>query len=195
MYLNFNLIDKKGLSVVSVLLLQAVKQQKFENNETVIMNLEVLMNGTISTLTSLNYIKSIKGNKRDSELSKLRITSMGQDFLDNIETPEINDDDVLLFDWVKKLYLDRGKEVGNAKKAKQYISQFRVHSGIDKNKLAILLREFLLDDDAQNFSMRVDYIFWKPSNVFQTRFELENSRLWKYYEKRKNFFIGKFQTV
>ena len=54
------------------------------------------------------------------------------------------------------------------------------------------LFEFILDDSEQDWSFKLEFVFWKPSNLFQTKFVLEDSRLWKYYNKKKAYFDKKF---
>jgi hypothetical protein len=76
-----------------------------------------------------------------------------------------------------------------------YIALFRVQSGIEKNHLAILLDEFVKDDNNMEYNNRLEYAFFKASNVFQTKFELDQSRLYTYYLKRKQYFDSVFSKV
>lgn len=195
MYINFKLLKEKGLAPVDVMFLQMIKQQKFENLET---HLEIMLKPAPNYVTAAverGWVSFVKGKAKDSELSKMRIADAGQKLLDDIETPLIEEQDIIVFEWVKKIYLKDNKEVGNQKKAKSNIANFRVHSGISGNCLAALLRDFLKDEEAQAWSMKVEFIFWKPENLYQTKFDLNASRLWHYYEKRKEYFDAKFKQI
>ncbi len=78
---------------------------------------------------------------------------------------------------------------------KMYIALFRVHSGIEKNHLAALLEKFVKDESNMEFNFRLEYAFFKPTNVFQVKFELDQSRLYMYYLKNKRVFDQIFEQV
>lgn len=191
-YINFKLLQDRKLSTNDFILLQLIKQQKNEDLESFIKEAVCDDISSLDRFFNLDLITSIKGDKKKSSFSKLRLTNKGSELLNDIETVEIEEQDVILFDWIKNIYLSNGKDVGNSKKAKTNIAFFRTHSGISKNNLAILLKYFLNDEKAQSFSLRVDYVFWKPTNVFQSKFDLNDSKLYQYYLMRKDFFDEKF---
>ncbi len=193
MYINYKLARAKGIDVGYIMILQMCKQQKFEDLSE---NLSIICTQKEETLTKMidaGYVTSIKGKAKDSPWSKYRITDKGLEILEAIETPEVTEEDLILYDWAKKVYEKRGKEIGNAKKTKLYIALFRVNSSITGNNLAKLIKAFLDDKDCQEYSHRLEYVFFKPSNVFQVKFDLENSRLYQYYLKNKATFDVQFE--
>jgi hypothetical protein len=192
MYINFKLLNKKGFEVLDLILLQLAKQNKSEDLSS---DISLYSLNRIENLVSKGYLTYIKGNKSDSEFQRLRLTKSGSNFLEDIETPEVLEEDLLLFDWISDVYSSLGKDIGNKKKTKMYIAQFRVQSGIEKNHLAILLDEFVKDDNNMEYNMKLEFAFFKPSNVFQVKFELEQSRLYTYYTKRKSFFDNIFSKL
>jgi hypothetical protein len=192
MYINFKLLNKKGLSPVDLIILQLAKQNKNEDLEADLSLQDV---NRIDILEGFGFVDYIKGDKKQSKLSKLRLTKSGGNLLDDLETPEILPEDILLFDWISDVYMQLGKQIGNKKKTKMYIALFRVHSGIEKNHLAALLEKFVKDESNMEFNFRLEYAFFKPTNVFQVKFELDQSRLYMYYLKNKRVFDQIFEQV
>lgn len=191
MYINFELLKEKDLDIKSVLLLQACSQNRTEDlGEFMSKNWNPL---DIQLLYKKGLIEFIKGKKNQSDFSKARATKRGKDVLDELETPLINSDDLRVFDWLEKVYKDSGKEVGNRKKTKMYIALFRVHSQIDRNKLGLLINSFLKDDSQMEYSHRMEYLFFKPSSVFQVKFDIEQSRLYQFYLNSKEAFDNAFK--
>jgi hypothetical protein len=194
MYINFDLMCKWGLSPIDVINLQLISQNKTESLEEVITNnisLEVLDKYQKSEYVSLVKAK----NKADTIQNRIRLTSKGSDLLETLQVPEVNEDDLKLYDWLESIYKAEDKEIGNRKKTKLYIALFRAHSGIDRNKLAYLCKSFMNDSSQFEWSKRLEYLFFKPSNAFSVRFDIEQSSLYRYYLKHKTSFDNKFQTL
>lgn len=194
MYVNFDLMCKWGLSPIDVINLQLISQNKTESLEEVITNnisLEVLDKYQKSEYVSLVKAK----NKADTIQNRIRLTSKGSDLLETLQVPEVNEDDLKLYDWLESIYKVEDKEIGNRKKTKLYIALFRAHSGIDRNKLAYLCKSFMNDSSQFEWSKRLEYLFFKPSNAFSVRFDIEQSSLYRYYLKHKTSFDNKFQTL
>lgn len=183
-YINVNMLAKYELSMNDYLLLQFARQQKSEDLSTIIE--EVVNNGaSLENLVLKEYIYSVKGLKKDSSNRKLRTTPKGNKVLEDIHTVGIEDQDVVVWDWLATTYKKEGKSLGNKNKGKFFLAQFRAQSGLEKNDLVILCEAFIADDSNMEYSHRLDYVFFKPPNVFTTRFDLEQSRLWHYYNKHK----------
>ena len=195
MYINFKLMATKGITPGDVMLLQMVKQQKLEDLSPNIETLCGKKEDYLQKLIDRGYIETIRGKKDDSIYKRARISKKGSEVLDAIETPLVNEDDLQLFDWISGVYKKRGKEVGNAKKTKSYLANFRVHSGIEKNCLAFLLKSFIDDEKEQEYSHILQNVFFKGDNVFSTKFDIEQSRLYRYYLKNKTIFDEKFKTL
>lgn len=195
MYINFKYSASKNLKIGDIFILQMCKQQMYEDLS---IELEGLCSGSGKLLEKLfdkGYLHIIKGKKDDTIWHKARLSAKGKELLDDIETPEVIDEDIVIFEWLKKVYLKREKLVGNAKKCKSYISFFRVNSGIRGNCLAHLAKAFLDDDEQQQWSIRLDYVFFKAPNAFSTRFDLEESKLYKYYSNNKAKFDAEFEKI
>lgn len=194
MYINFKYMKEKDISIDEVIFLQMAKQQRYEDLGHDIRNFERSTKPMRNNMEIKGLIRFVKESKGIIE-SRIRITPDGDKFLSNIETPEVLEQDLILFEWVKKVYKERGKKIGNMKKTKMYIALFRTHSGINKNRLVFLIKKFLEHEDSQKFSHVAEYVFFKPPSAYSTKFDLEESKLWKFYVAYKEHFDEAFKTV
>jgi hypothetical protein len=194
MYINFEIAKKRGLSPTDVVNLQLISQNKTEKLEEIITDNIPL--SVLNWYQELEYVTLVKAkNKSDSIQNRIRLSSKGNDLLEDLQVPQINDDDLQLYEWLERTYQKEGKELGNRKKTKLYISLFRVNSGIDRNKLALLCKAFMNDSSQFEWSKRLEFLFFKPGNVFSVKFDLEQSKLYQYYIKHKEHFDNKFAKI
>ena len=193
MHINFKILESYGLIPDDVICLQAIFQNKTEDNELLLISIYTVEK--IEKFEKSELVKYISGTKKSSKFKLVRLSDKGSKILDEIQIPQINTDDLDIFGWLEGIYKNSGKEIGNAKKTKSLISQFRVNSGIERNHLAYLCRVFINDEKEMEYSKKLEFLFWKPSNLFQTKFDIEQRRLYQYYLKRKEAFDAKFLTI
>lgn len=185
MYINFNNFEKSGLSSDELILLCAIKQ---ENTAFIEGFLDLL-----PALEEKGLTKEIKGTKKQSSIEKLRLSDKGKTLLEKLEEIEVSEDTEVIFNWLSEYYKKLGKEVGNGSKTKRWIETFAQQSGITRNNLVILCRNFVENEENMQYSHRLEYVFFKPSNMFTTRFSLEESRLYQYYKKHEEQFKNIFE--
>lgn len=193
MYININNLFKLPNPFLLPLLLtlkQAPKKDVTDKVASLIIN-----DADLDILEKEGYIKYLKGKKDDSIIHRMRLGKKGTEFLNKLDEPDVEEQDVKIFEWLSGIYKKRDKQIGNGKKTKRLIASFREKSGIEKNELAFLCNTFISDDDEQEWSFKLEFVFWKPTNMFQTKFVLEDSRLWKYYNKRRQFFDKEFKNL
>jgi DNA-binding PadR family transcriptional regulator len=194
MYINFQLAKTKGLTPTDVANLQLIYQNKLESLWEIIT--ETVSLQTLDRYQQLGYVTLVKAkNKSDSIQNRVRLSKKGNEVLEDLQVPEVNSDDLQLYDWLESIYQKEDKEIGNRKKTKLYIALFRVQSGIDRNKLALLCKTFMNDSSQFEWSKRLEYLFFKPGNVFSVKFDLEQSKLYQYYIKHKEHFDNKFAKI
>lgn len=194
MYINFEIAKKRGLSPTDVVNLQLISQNKTEKLEEIITDNIPL--SVLNWYQELEYVTLVKAkNKSDSIQNRIRLSSKGNDLLEDLQVPQINDDDLQLYEWLERTYQKEGKELGNRKKTKLYIALFRVNSSIDRNKLALLCKAFMNDSSQFEWSKKLEFLFFKPGNVFSVKFDLEQSKLYQYYIKHKEHFDNKFAKI
>lgn len=183
MYINFKEFEKSNLSTDELVTLCALKQ----NNTT-------YLEANSDTLEQLEYeglVKEIKGFKKLSKYEKVRISDEGKKLLEKLEGIEVSEDTEIIFNWLSDYYKGLGKEVGNASKTKRWIEHFAQKSGIKRNNLVKLCKAFVSDENNMEYSHRLEYIVFKPKTVYQTKFSLEDSRLFQFYMKSKKHFDEK----
>jgi ribosomal protein S8 len=194
MYINFKLGASKGLSIADIGLLQAISQNRTED-----LALVLELDPSLTLLDNLDeegYVSYVKKKKKsDKFTSTIRLTDKGKGILNDLAVPELNDDDVRIYEWLANIYKSTGREIGNTKKTKGYIAMFRAHSGIEQNQLAFLCRRFIDDESQFEWSKRLEYLFWKPSNLFAVRFDINQSKLFQYYERHKGKFDEQFKKL
>lgn len=192
MYINFQLLQTKGLSTHNLMALIAIKQNKSEDLADMCEALVGLDLPFLEQQELVTYVKAKR--KSDTKFNLIRLSSKGQKLLDDLETPEILEQDIIIFDWLAESYRANGKTVKNGKQCKRWIALFRVHSGIQKNALVTLANNFMADSDQQKWSQVLDYVFFKPESAFNVRFDLESSKLYKYYLDNKDYYDQIFST-
>lgn len=194
MYINFEIAKKRGLTPTDVANLQLISQNKTDSLWGIIT--ETVSLQTLDRYQNLGYITLIKAkNKADTIQNRVRLSTKGSELLEDLQVPQINDDDLQLYTWLESIYKKEGKELGNRKKTKLYVALFRSHSGIDRNKLALLCKAFMNDTSQFEWSKRLEYLFFKPSNVYAVKFDIEQSKLYQYYLKHKQTFDNKFAKI
>lgn len=176
MYVNFSVFSKSGLEPQDLYFLAGIKQVDKEV-------LEKITGDTFNRLEGLSLLKSIKGKKGDNPVYNIRLSDKGKRLLEDIGTPDVEEEDEKIFEWLKNHYLGLGKEIGNGAKTKRHIRDFRVASGIEKNNLIKVVLDFLAENEER--SNKLEYIFYYPKTVYATKFDLEESWLWNHFIKNR----------
>ncbi len=194
MYINFELLYKKGLDEFDVVPLLIINQQRGEKN------LHKNLSSSVNKQRLLKYkemdlITKIKGRNADPPLSKVRLTKKGKKLLNDIQCAYVKNEDIILFDWLEKIYKKLEKTIGNKKRTKEGIAQFRSETGINGNKLAILLRAFVTDKENMAYNNKLENVFFSSKNYYQVKFSLDNCRLYEYYEVHKEEFEKAFEKI
>lgn len=188
MYVNFKELRRLQMQAEDVVFLTAIKQKETEFLvETYWRDSEE----RLEALSLIEYIKTIK--KGESRYAALRLSKKGKAVLEGLETPPVEEEDKTVFEWLKKHYLKMGKEIGNGAKTQRHIRDFRIKSGIEKNNLLKLCLTFLQDEENMTYNNILEYAFYKAPTAFETRFNIEESRLYKYYLKREDYFKSIFE--
>ena len=189
-YFNFILLDKKGYSIEDVVYLQLIKQNR---TEPLVTYIEKIGENKLNEYEEEGLIIYIKGDAKESKLEKVRLSKKGIDFLDLIETPEVDEDDMKLLSWLVNVYKSEDKMIGNKKRIAAGIASFKKNTGIERNNLAFLLKSFIGDEKNFEYSQKLENLFYNNKNVFQRKFILDDCRLYDYYQKHKDFFNSNFK--
>lgn len=182
MYINFNIYKKHNLTPEHLIQLLAIKQKEVSEINT----------NVLSEFDSLGYTTYIKGKKDALKNELVRLSAKGKKLLEDIETPDVEEEDRTVFEWLKNYYLKADKEIGNGAKTLRHIRDFRIKSGIEKNNLIKLVLDFLAENEER--SKKLEYIWYYPKTVYATKFDLEESWLWNHFIKNKERLEKTFET-
>lgn len=138
----------------------------------------------------ITYVKP--KNKAQNVYNCVRLADKGKDLLENIQIPEIDESDIVIFKWLAEKYKESDKKLGNQKKTKLYIALFRSHTGIQRNSLAYLCSEFIGDESNFEYNQVLEFMWFKPANTYE-KFDVNQSRLYQYYLNRQNYFDNHFK--
>lgn len=174
MYINLSK-TQKYLNRGDLELLCAIKQVNTNYLD------EELKESDLRRFEALEFIEQVKTPKKGQ--TPLRLTKKAKNYLNEIAEAETLLEDEIIFNWLKSYYLKAEKEIGNGAKTKRHIRDFRVKSGIEKNNLINLVLDFLKENEER--SKKLEYVFYYPKTAFDTKFTLDGSWLWNYFEKNR----------
>lgn len=190
-YFNFALMSKRQLTPFDIICLQLIHQGRTEDLSEIIA--ENVNGGILTAFEEAGYIDYIKKKKAsDTRYNLIRLSKKGKDLLAELEEPPVEEQDTKVAKWLSDHYKSIGKDVGNLKRTTRHIRDFRIKSGVEKNNLINLCLAFLADDENMQFNFCLEYMFYKAKTVYATKFNLEDSRLYKYYLKHKEHFDKNF---
>ena len=194
MYINTTILKSKNLSLQEFSVLCLIRQQKFENNTEILeyeLNTEVLEK--FKDLGLVEYVS--RKNKAQKELDLIRTSKKANDWIDDINTADVCEDSLKIYNWVENIYLSTNREIGNKKRTKQFIAQFSKESSITRNHLAYLIQSFINTESEFDWSKKLQFLFFKGESLFSVRFDLHSSRLYQFYLKQENYFLEQFSKI
>ncbi|AGO47730.1 hypothetical protein Phi4:1_gp196 [Cellulophaga phage phi4:1] len=186
MYLNIKLIHELGFDAIDILQMQLLKQNRNEDLTEILP--EYFEEEVIEKLSTQGILVKVKKKKKsDSDMSIIRLSKKGQDILDKVCTPKVEERDYQMLEYLTEMYLsheDSERKVGNKKKVVQYISIFRNHMGFSIHQTYWLLWRFLQDF---SYTKVLEYLFFNSNKNRYGTFEanIEDSPIYQYYEENK----------
>ncbi len=188
MYINLTVLSKANILFEDIVLLCAISQKESE------FLINHLTDTNFKRFEALSLLTNVKSKKKDEHpYISLRLSETGKQLLSDLEEVEILEEDKKIAEWLISHYKKIGKQVGNSKRLLRHIRDFRIKSGIEKNNLIKVCLDFISDDDNMEYNNVLEFAFYKPMTAFQTRFQLEDSRLFKHYLKKENYFKSIFE--
>jgi hypothetical protein len=189
MTINFELLDKLENDRFFIFLARI-------NQISTTWLIDNLTEDIYSHFEAQSWIKHIKSKSKKEHLyNSLRLSDKGRNYLrDLFKEQKGNDDDRELLDWLIEYYRIKGKDVGNPNRTLDYMVKFRLETGIEKNNLAILIKDFLQDPYVEDSSKVLEFAFFYPKKIttdngrtiaYETRWDLHDSWLFKHYQKNK----------
>lgn len=198
MYINFHELQKSGLEHQDLFFLVAIKQKEEEHIQ------EYYNGDVIEDWLEKGWIKKLKKGE-------IRIDTKGTKLLTKISTSsKVTEDTERIVQWLIKVYKSKdGGIVKNKTETARRCQWFSDETGLQKNKLALLLKCFIEDSYSSDsgvtiieakrqnprlvLSQMVDNIFWSPPNHFSRIYKLDESPLYRYYEDNVEYVEQMFQ--
>lgn len=181
MYINYEILTAKLLSLHDLTILQLIKQNKIEPLSEVI-KFEVTNTNIIEKFSNMGYIEFIKGKKGQSEFELIRTSKKGNEVLDLVGTPEITEGDYQLYQYLCEMYLneDATRTLGNRKAGLIYSSQFRQIMGFTLHEAYYLYEMFI---NNMNFTKVLEYVFFskKENPYLKFKDNLESSKIYQFW--------------
>jgi len=192
-YFNTELAKSRQLHPGDVYILQIIHQNKSNDMSE---DLVLLMDDDIlKRLHAFGLMEMIKGTNKMTEFQKLRLSKKGKKYLSDFQTYNIVENDIKLFDTLKQIYIDADKEVGSEKKTKELIAWFRNETNFNHKQMWLIAKKFVQDETRMSYSKMLEKAFWSSTNHFQTQPKLEDSKMWTYYEKHREWFQNEFNKM
>lgn len=186
MYLNLDLIHERGFNLFEVSVLQIIRQNRSENLEDGIAT--YINDNMLKRFEELSLITSVKKKTKDtSDFEVLRTTAKANKILDDIKIKGVSVQDIEMFDYLCEMYLkndDKERVIGNKKKIKGYIAQFRAELGINVHEMYYLCLMFL---NEYIYTKKLENIFFDANKNRYSKFEdnIEESPLYQFYDENK----------
>ena len=192
MYLNFKLLNSRQLTPLDFSFLLAVKGNKTEDNSG---TLEYYFKDVLEKFRETNLITFIKPkNKSQNDYNTVRLTSLGNEWIDDLTTPEVTEGDLQMFSYLTEIYLsheDKDRVVGNSKKVKLYCAILRNHLQMTLHEFYYFLSYFLeeypytkklenlfLDSNKNRYGSFINNISDSPIFQFWEREETNIRQIW-----------------
>lgn len=186
MYINYEIMTSKHLTLYELSILTLIKQNRIEPLSKEI-EFEVKDTTIMEKLSNIGYIESIKGKKGQSIYELVRTTKKANDLLEDIGTPNISEGDLQMRDYLIKMYLesdDAERSIGNKKKIVMYISIMRNELNLTLHQFFYLCEYFLAE---YPYTKLLEYIFFNSNKNRYGKFQnnLEDSPLYQFYDEKQ----------
>lgn len=191
MYINFNLLKEYNINPGVVLLMQAIKQNSMDDMGDHIAELGLMKYAGF--LEDNGHVKFVKPKKKDdTEFQTVRLTEKGKEFLETVTIPNITSVDITLADHLMEVYLKQGerdadenggmneRSIGNRKKVRMYVSQFRQFLSLTPKQMYWLCILFVVE---YKFTKVLEKIFFDSGKNHYGKFvnNIEDSKLYQFY--------------
>lgn len=187
MAVNINYLMEKGLSYYDFTVMQLIAQ-----NTDPKIHEEIILHMTDESLTRLQALDMLKlvnlKRKKDHEYTRLRLSKKGNNVFKNAQIVDYTEADELLFASLDQLYHKMDKPVGNDKQVKKLLAWFRVENQYSRKMIFHAIKYFLMKHEEEGktkYIPTLENLLWKPTNVFASKWDMANSRLYQFINENK----------
>lgn len=174
MYINFKQLAKYNLDMTDLGALLAIKQKDWEIfAERVFQSHQ---DNIIQKLLDSKLIQPLKSK------SGYQLSNLGKSALKSLEIANLDDSHKEQFQKLVEAYQAVGQEakLGNLKKGLQYFVDFMSQSDVEFDVILNVVEDYLQENLREPMYLRkLETLIFKPSNVYSTKFKLEESKLYQ----------------
>jgi hypothetical protein len=172
MYINFNYLNKIGLSVTDLAALQALHQNRVED-----------LNAYINSNFDLNSISEYTSTLKNGDY---RLNKKGKELLDRIQIANYHENDEKLADFLLDKYKEEKLVICPKNKLLKLIAWFRAETSFTHKEIYSLIVNYF-ESEESIYNKRLDFLFWKPTTAYSVQ-KLSESRLYNWYESNNDKF-------
>ena len=178
MYINYDLLFKKGLTAEDYHTLIQINQKE-----------HLLLEGKdLSKYEELNLVDHVKGEEK---YKTARLTKNGRVFLDSLSTKGFTDEVGTLLKKLSDTYESYSKDTGNLLEVRNRLIWFIESTGFGPKAIFNAVDEYLTNSG--DYTMNLDNLIWRaPSKAFSIHYNLKDSKLFDLISKQFNFTITFF---
>jgi len=186
MYLNSKLLETRNLSPAEFALLLLIKQNKSEPNGDIIEKyLDPETSVKFEEMGLVDYVK--EKSKKDRLVDRIRLSPKGTALLEDLQTPDVTDGDIELFNYLSDMYLnneDDERSIGNKKLVKMYVAQFRQIIGLSLHEAYWLYDLFLKE---YSYTKKLEYLFLNRAKNHYGKFSsnYQDSPIYQFWDDNK----------
>jgi hypothetical protein len=185
MYINLNYLEEKNIKLGEFICLQIIKQNR---NEDCSEYIEKFVNEKIrESLLEKDLIMVLKQKTdKDTFAKKVRITSKANDILNFGTTPDVEEGDERMANYLIDMYLGKadGRSIGNKKNVIKFTAQFRKMLSLSLYEMYWLCDLFISET---KYTLVLEKIFFDSNKHRYGEFKnhLEDSKLYQFFEENK----------
>ena len=186
MYINYELMFKKGISLEELNTLIQINQKEGK----------LLEGKDFSRFEELNLVTYVKPVK--DIYNSVRLSKNGKTFLDALTTKGFTEEVGNLLKKLTELYELSNKDTGNLLEVRKRLIWFIEETGFSEKVIYNAVDTYLTDNS--EYTMNLDNLLWRaPSKAFSVHYNLKDSRLFDIISKQFRlpitFFVKDSITV
>lgn len=186
MYINYNLLYSKELTLHDFHVLQMVFQKEY-----------LMVEGRKEFLPKLIEREYVSYLKDVEKFENLRITKKGKALLDSLGTMGMSEEISETCESLLSLYEGYNKPTGNKLEVQTRLIWFVSQTGFSHEIIKKSVEEYL--GVHTEYTKKLENLLWKPQSVFSTHKSLKDSHLYdiicKKYRLNTEFFLKKNKGV
>ena len=203
--MNLDVFFKSKITAEEFILLSVIQQNSNGSQRERLLELD-------SDYSSISeYVKFVNRKNKTQTLHDLvRLDKKGNKLLVDLFTYSPDEDTEKIISWMEVTYKAMGKFMRNREESFRRCAWFSVASGINKNKLAMLIQTFMQnvynpEVHGDNFyeakkenphlilNNMIENAFWTPKDLFAKHYNLDDSPLYSFYLENEEHFLKQFE--